>query len=154
MPNDDLTRRDFNKLTLAALGGAVAGGALAGCSQEGGSGDETELASGNASETDTILMSEPHVCRGLNTCKNMGAAKDNECAGMGTCASAEQQSCGGRNECKGQGGCGETPGQNTCSAKGDCSVPLNDKAWAKARDSFEAAMSKAGKKFGDAPTKG
>jgi hypothetical protein len=36
---------------------------------------------------------------------------------------------------------------------GECAVPLSDKAWAIARKNFEAAMKKAGKKFGDAPAK-
>jgi hypothetical protein len=34
---------------------------------------------------------------------------------------------------------------------GECAVPLKDKAWEKARKNFEAAMTKAGKKFGNAP---
>jgi hypothetical protein len=36
---------------------------------------------------------------------------------------------------------------------GECAVPLKDRAWAKARKNFEAAMTKAGKKFGDVPPK-
>ena len=50
-------------------------------------------------------------------------------------------------------GCGEHPGENQCKGMGECAVPLSDKAWAKARKNFEAAMKKAGKKFGDAPKK-
>jgi hypothetical protein len=36
---------------------------------------------------------------------------------------------------------------------GECAVPLKDKAWTHARKNFEAAMTKAGKKFGAAPAK-
>ena len=32
-------------------------------------------------------------------------------------------------------------------------MPLSDKTWDKARANFEAAMKKAGKKFGPAPAK-
>jgi hypothetical protein len=56
-------------------------------------------------------------------------------------------------DCAGLGGCGEKPGENKCKGMGECAVPLSDKAWAKARKNFEAAMTKAGKKFGDAPKK-
>jgi hypothetical protein len=55
------------------------------------------------------------------------------------------------NDCAGEGGCGEHPGENECKGRGECAVPLSDKPWAKARKNFEAAMTKAGKKFGDAP---
>ena len=103
------------------------------------------------------LLEEPHVCRGLNTCKEKsGCGKTkgkNECAGQGGCATAEKHDCKGQNVCKGQGGCGEHPGENTCKAKGACEVPLSDKTWKKARANFEAAMKKAGKKFGPAPAK-
>jgi len=34
---------------------------------------------------------------------------------------------------------------------GSCSVPLEAKTWKKARANYEAAMKKAGKKFGAAP---
>lgn len=142
-------RRDFSKLTMAALGGAVAGSAMTG------------RVWAEDKEEGSLLLREPHVCRGLNTCKGKAGCKSakheckgmNECAGQGGCATAEKHSCHGDNACKGQGGCGEKPGENACKGKGDCAVPLKEKTWKTARKNFEAAMKKAGKKFGDAPAK-
>src|SRR6266849_4750467 len=50
--------------------------------------------------------------------------------------------------CRGLGGCGEKPGQNACKGKSECAVPLDDKAWKKARTRYEEVMKKEGKKFG------
>ena len=97
------------------------------------------------------LLQEPHVCRGLNTCKGKGKGGKNECAGTSACATAKAHTCKGENACRGLGGCGETPGENKCKGMGECHVPLTEKAWAKARKNFEAAMKKDGKKVGDAP---
>ena len=80
-------------------------------------------------------------------------AAKNDCAGQSQCATAKAHTCGGDNDCAGLGGCGEHPGENKCKGMGECAVPLSDKAWDKARKNFEAAMKKAGKKFGDAPAK-
>ncbi len=139
-----MNRREFQRLTAAALGGVVGG----------------SLILRNAVAADDVgksLLEEPHVCRGLNTCKEKGgcgATKGkNACAGQGGCATAEKHDCKGMNACKGQGGCGEHPGENTCKTKGGCAVPLSDKTWAKARANFEAAMKKAGKTVGPAPAK-
>ena len=100
------------------------------------------------------ILSEKHVCRGINTCKSKGKGGDNDCAGKGWCATASAHSCHAKNDCKGQGGCGGHPGENSCKGKGACAVPLkDDKAWKMARSTFEAAMKKAGKTFGDAPAK-
>jgi len=98
-----------------------------------------------------FLMVEPHVCRGLNTCKGKGAGGENACAGQGACASAAAHSCNGENECKGQGGCGANPGQNECKGQGECGVPLMEKSWATARAAFEKSMADAGKEAGAAP---
>ncbi len=144
MDRHESTRRDFHKLSMAALGGAVAGGAMFSSPAFAGSEE---------------LLKEPHVCRGLNTCKGKGACKTaqneckgkNTCAGAGKCSSVAKHGCGGENACKGQGGCGEHPGENACKGKGDCSVPLDAKAWKKARANFEAAMKKAGKMVHPAP---
>lgn len=167
----DLNRRQFNQLATAAFGGIVAG-SIAGCGdkkkdgdkkgddkkggdKKGGDGSGTK---GNG-ETDThnaaLLLEEPHVCRGLNTCKGKGKCmgEKNACAGQGNCATAKAHSCHKENDCKGQGGCGDYPGQNTCKGKGECGVPLSDKAWTTARKAFEEQMKKAGKMFGDAPAK-
>ncbi len=73
-----------------------------------------------------LLLSEPHVCRGLNTCKSVGATKDNACARMGQCATAKAHDCKGLNECKGQSGCGEHPGEKKFKGMGECAVPLKE----------------------------
>lgn len=130
---------------MAALGGALAG------AEFGYSADEARAE--DKKEEKNPLLSDPHVCRGINTCKAKGADKKNACAGQGTCATAKAHSCHGDNECKGQGGCGAKPGENACKGKGECAVPLSDGAWKKARKRFEELMKKEGKKFGDAPPK-
>lgn len=135
--NGDWSRRDFTKFTAAAFAGVLTGSAT--------------LNAQDKKDAESLLLKEPHVCRGLNTCKTKGAGKKNECAGMGECATATAHECKGMNECKGQSGCGEKPGENACKGMGDCSVPLSEKAWKSARKNFETAMKKAGKKFGDAP---
>ncbi len=168
-----LNRRQFNQLSMAALGGVVAG-AAAGCgggdtattppaqpaptggSEAAGGGEETTDAGGEpaAAEHDVaFLMEEPHVCRGLNTCMNKGASGENACAGQGSCATAEAHTCHYENACKGQGGCGDYPGQNSCKGTGSCGVPLEDSSWEKARKAFEDAMKEAGKDVGAAPAK-
>ena len=134
--NHNLSRRDFHKLTSAALGGMMAG-AVVGCS----SGDNQA----KAAEVDR------HACRGLNDCKSQGADKQNACAGQGTCATAEKHACANQNACKHQGGCGETPGFNDCKTKGGCEVPLTGDMWTKARATFEDRQKKAGKQAGPAP---
>lgn len=133
MDGKSMSRRDFSRLTMAALGGLAAGAMIA--------------VPAMAADEESPLLKEPHVCRGLNTCKGVGAGKKNDCAGMGKCALAEKHTCKGENACKGQGGCGE----NACKGKGSCAVPLSEKTWTKARANFEAAMKKAGKKVGPAP---
>jgi hypothetical protein len=150
-----LDRRDFHKLSLAALGGVLAG-AAAGCggaAPPSGPSGPPAVSTNEQTYVEQLLTDEPHVCRGLNTCKGLGRSKENECAGLGTCATMADASCGGNNACQGQGGCGELPGMNSCKGKGGCHIPLMDQAWDKARESFEAAMKKSGKKFGPAPAK-
>ncbi len=132
MKKDDVSRRDFGKLTLAAFGGVLAGSMLSGKRLFA---DEKEAAK------------EAHSCCGLNSCKSNGAGGDNECAGMGKCATTEAHGCAGGNACKNQGGSYD----NDCKGKGSCAVPIKGDAWKKARSSFEASMNKAGKKFGAAP---
>ncbi len=134
---DHLNRRDFGKLTLAAFGGVLAG-ALAG---------ERLLAEEKKAAGGEFKLSDPHICCGLNTCKGHGKGAKNDCAGMGSCATAAEHGCAGSNACAGQG---ET-GTNDCKGKGSCAVPVSGDNWKKARASFEAAMNKAGKKFGPAP---
>ncbi|MBW3540810.1 MAG: hypothetical protein KY476_11105 [Planctomycetes bacterium] len=168
MSRTELTRRDFHRLTAAAMGGLVAG-SLIGCGGDdkgeeapggrtgtAGEGGDAKVSRGTSGAADakydvSLLLEEPHVCRGLNTCKGQATGGENECAGTGACATAEHHDCHGQNECKGQGGCGDYPGQNTCKGKGECSVPLMEGTWAKARAAFEKAMQGQGKEVGAAP---
>jgi hypothetical protein len=145
MKRSELHRRDFAKLAGAALSGLLAGAGLVSA--------EADEKPKMKDVTKPLLLQEPHVCRGLNTCKGNGPDKKNDCAGMGACTTVKAHKCTGMNECAGQGGCGEKPGENKCKGMGDCAVPLSDKAWTKTRASFEAAMKKADKKFGPAPAK-
>ncbi len=133
-------RRDFTKLAAAALGGLVAGASA-------GADDKKD----DKKEKKNPLLSDKHVCKGLNTCKGKGKGEKNDCAGMGACATAKAHTCGGDNECRGQGGCGDKPGENECKGMGKCHVPLEAKTWPKARKRFEELMTKDGKKFGAAP---
>jgi hypothetical protein len=143
----NLHRREFSKLAAAALGGLFVG-TTAGRAEE----KEEEKKEDKKTSKKNPLLLDPHICRGLNTCKNKGKKGDkNECAGQGTCHTVAKHTCKGENDCRGQGGCGAHPGENACKGKGDCHVPLKAGAWKKARKRFEAVMKKADKKFGDAP---
>lgn len=161
----DLNRRDFHRLSMAAMGGMLAG-ATVGCQNEqppakstdsgkpkDGANPKAEPASSGA-VTVADAKVEKHTCRGLNTCKGLGGgstAGKNACAGQGECATVAEHGCGDLNDCKGMGGCGKNPGENECKGKGGCHVPLMDHAWEKIRARFEAKMKADGKKFGDAP---
>ena len=153
-----LNRRDVTRLALAALGG-LASGALVGCVPTPSSAAAADKAAADKDKTNDAttprLLQDPHVCRGINTCKNKGKpSTTNDCAGQAHCATVKFHSCQGQNDCKGQGGCGENPGENDCKGKGGCQVPLDagkKMTWQKARKRFEELMKKAGKTFGDAP---
>lgn len=134
MKNDDVSRRDFGKLTFAAFGGVLAG----------------SLLSGRTVFADEKAAGDKHLCCGLNACKAQGVSGKNECAGQGTCATVQAHGCSGMNDCKALGG-GDNPGVNDCKGKGGCGVPLSGDGWKKARGNFEAAMAKAGNKVGAAP---
>ena len=151
-----LTRRQLTRLALATLGGLAAGcgggkpNAETASAPTGGS----SPAGGDGSAPTHPILSDPHICRGINTCKDKGKkGTTNACAGEGHCATAAFHDCNGQNACRGQGGCGEHPGENECKGKGACEVPLSDKTWPKARKKFEEVMTAAGKKFGPAPEK-
>ena len=101
-------------------------------------------------------MQDPHVCRGINTCKNKGKkGTTNDCAGQGHCATVKAHSCQGMNDCKGQGGCdGKKPRRERLQRQGQlrgAAGPGKKMTWQKARKRFEELMKKADKKFGDAP---
>jgi hypothetical protein len=158
-----LNRRDVTRLALAALGGLMSG-AIIGCAPAASTGkpagdkpaaDKDKPKDQPVAADTPRLLQDPHVCRGINTCKNKGEkGTTNQCAGQGHCATVKAHSCQGMNDCKGQGGCGENPGENECKGKGGCAVPLDagkKMTWQKARKRFEELMKKAGKTFGDAP---
>ena len=154
MRPSELSRRDFTALAAAALGGLLAGITEVGAEDEK---KEDKPKDKDKGKKKPPLLEDKHVCRGLNTCKNKGKGK-NECAGQGNCAVAKAHTCKGENDCRGQGGCAvkdknTCAGENECKGKGGCEVPLSDKTWPKARKRFEELMTKAGKKFGDAPPK-
>lgn len=165
MNSSEMNRRDFTRWTAAAFGGVVAG-TMAGCAGEkdaeapsapagGGGAPEgsgaARITDGEATHDVAYMLEEPHVCRGLNTCKGKGQGGENGCGGQGACATATAHSCHTHNECKGQGGCGEHPGQNACKGQGECAVPLSEPAWETARAAFEKAMTDAGNAVGTAP---
>jgi hypothetical protein len=150
MRERNLDRRDFNRLTTAALGG-LATGALLGCNKGSGT-----IAPGGGKEArgeTMVAKAEVHLCRGLNECKGQGKEGKNECRGQGACATAKEHTCGGQNECKGLGGCGETVGANDCKGKGGCHVPLMDDAWTTLRKKKEAEWAEKKLESGTAPAK-
>ena len=147
MHTPDLNRREFTKLAAAAMGGLLAGASAIRAAED----DKPKP----KDPKKPLLLQEPHICRGLNpTCKGEYKGKKNDCAGQAYGPTAKEHVCKTHNDCAGLGGCGEHPGENRCKGMGECAVPLKDKTWEKARKNFEAAMTKAGKKFGDAPKKG
>jgi len=161
-----LDRRRMAQLTGVAVVGLAAGAMLRGLSigsRSAGSEASTSRHRDGAdasslSEIDaaspagiqpSLMLREPHVCRGLNACKGLGKSHNNECAGRGSCATAASHACNGLNDCKGQGGCGEYPGQNQCNGKGSCAVPLKKETWGKARRVFEKLMAAQKKTVGN-----
>lgn len=147
MAGRELDRRDFHKLTSAALGG-LAAGAVLGCS----SSTPAPKATGTPAKGETtVAVAEVHLCRGLNECKGQGKDGKNACRGQGTCATAKEHSCGGQNDCKGLGGCGEEVGANECKGKGGCHVPLMDSAWEKLRKKKEGEWTEKKLESGAAP---
>jgi hypothetical protein len=141
--NHSLDRRDFHRLTAAALSG-LASGAVLGCGKSGDGGRPGDAA---------VAKADVHLCRGLNDCKGLGKDGMNDCRGQGSCATAKEHSCGGQNECKGLGGCGEKVGANDCKGQGGCHVPLMDSAWDTLRKRKEAEWADKKLEFGQAPAK-
>jgi hypothetical protein len=176
----DNSRRGFNSWIAMAMSGLVSG--LMGLARESEAGEQPPPPTeGNAAQppaaenrqdrakkkkqpdSSNLLLSEPHVCRGLNTCKGKGADGRNACAGQGVCATAPHHMCKGNNECRGLGACEEGtwpqhqpeyPGENTCKGKGGCEVPMypnRARMWIKARNRFGAIMADMGKSIGYPP---
>ena len=87
MNGTTLNRRDVTRLALAALGGLVTG-ALVGCGGNPTTEGKTPADTGKGTAQGTgsgeklsRLLEDPHVCRGINTCKNKGKkGTANECA--------------------------------------------------------------------------
>ncbi len=92
MKSNDLSRREFAKLTAAALGGVVAGAAT------------VRISAAAEGETLGPLTEGKNVCRGLNPACGGHKGGDNKCAGQGSCHTANKHTCHGGNDCKGQGG--------------------------------------------------
>lgn len=174
----DNGRRGFNSWFAMAFSGLVTG--VVGLVQnapaqdrpppppgegDGGQSQPAQPAGSKKKPVDStnLFLSEPHVCRGLNTCKGKGADGKNACAGQGICATAPHHLCKGNNECRGLGACEEGtwpqhqpeyPGENTCKGKGGCEVPMypnRAKMWIKARNRFGAIMADMGKRIGYPP---
>ncbi len=101
MEKKDLSRRGFSTLTLAAAAGIMAGSKVA---MAQGSGAK-KPAKKEFPVDPALLLQDPNVCRGLNTCSGKGKG-EHTCAGQGSCATAAAHACNGMNDCKGQGGCG------------------------------------------------
>jgi len=112
-----------------------------------------------AKPTTVTVPKELHACMGLNACKGHDRFGNNECAGMGFCATISH-ACHSLNNCRGQGGCGfygsahqqSEPGDNPCAWFGSCAVPINadrlitdgdfkeKTVWKRARTVFEKRM--------------
>jgi len=148
MEDKNVSRRNFSKLTLAAAGGVIAGSQAAWGQEGSDKKKENEKGEKQFPVEAGLLLSDPNVCRGLNSCQGKGKG-EHACAGQSACATVEAHSCHGTNDCRGQGGCGGYPGQNTCKEQGHCAVPLSDKAWGLARKQFEHLMKDMDKKFGE-----
>ncbi len=145
MDRNDMNRRNFGKLALAALGGAIAGSSLINADdKKDAKKDDKKEDKKPEKKKEPLLLNEPHVCRGLNTCKGKGKGGKNECAGQGACATAKEITCKGKADCAGLGGCGEKPGENACKGQNGCAVPIKMEAgWKKARTRFEEEAKKA-----------
>jgi hypothetical protein len=145
-----LDRRDFHRLTAAALSGLAAGG-LIGCNKAPQESNATAEGGSAATGDAQLVKADVHLCRGLNDCKGLGKGEKNECRGQGTCATAKEHSCGGQNDCKGLGGCGETVGKNDCKGQGGCHVPLMEGAWKTLRERKESEWKEKNLPVGAAP---
>src|SRR4029077_14327539 len=92
-------RQNSYKLSMAALGSMLAGASMAGADDKKSSSSDDKPKAKDPKKP--ALLQEPHICRGLNTCKGKGKGGKNDCAGQGNCATAKAHSCGGENDCRG-----------------------------------------------------
>ncbi len=103
------------------------------------------------------MSQEPHVCRGLNTCKGKAQSGKNDCAGQGDCATAKAHTCAGDNDCAGLGGCdNKSTRRARTSARAWAAAPCRSRTrrpGPRPASNFEADMKKAcpDKKIGEAP---
>jgi hypothetical protein len=147
------TRRDFSRFVAVAIGGLAAGIVPGQDAKPGQESKKTDTRSKVFIDPVLLIDADPHVCRGLNSCKGKGKEGGNACAGQGSCATAPAITCSANNSCKGKGGCGGYPGQNTCKGHGECAVPLKKEIWDIARKQFEQLMKAQGRTIGKPPAK-
>ena len=136
MKKDNVSRRDFGKLALAAFGGVVAGSVLGGSLL---SADEMKKEAAKA---------DAHACCGLNACKGQGKGGDNDCAGQGKCSTTEAHGCAGRQRLQEPGRRGHQRLQGTGELHGAHQGRRLEEG---ARQTTRPSMTKAGKKFGPPP---
>ena len=174
MQPEEVSRRDFHKLSTAALCGLIAGTAF-GCGEQaaapGSKGTtpppitaappttpavaaktdakaDAKTAGKSAAAVTTVAL---HACRGLNECKGLGKSKKNDCAGKGDCYTVTH-SCSGQNDCKYQGGCSGKHGTNDCKGQGGCGhFPIEDAAWKKAAPRSSRARRRPKRRSGRPP---
>lgn len=68
MSHENMGRRNFGRLTLVAAGGLVAGSQVA-----FGQGKKDEKP--DLGVDPSLLLAEPHTCKGLNSCKGEGKGR-------------------------------------------------------------------------------
>jgi len=129
MDPQELNRRDFHRLTMAAVGGVLAG-TVAGCGGEDKPAPPPKAhpqrppTPNRPSRLNRRARKSPRS-RGIRTraadstpARIKGPLARTTVPGNGVCATkAWHHSCGGQNDCKGQGGCGETATMNDCKQK-------------------------------------
>ena len=116
LPEPEMNRRGFARLASAALSGLLVGSAVA-----------QEKKDPKKEPKKNPLLSDKHVCKGLNACKGKGKGGKNDCAGIGACATAKAHTCGEMNECRGQGGCGQSPARTSAKAWARATFPWKRK---------------------------
>ena len=91
-----------------------------------------------------LLLHDPHVCRGINTCKDKGkVGTTNECAGQGHCPRSTPTPARARTTARATAAATTTPARTSAAARA-LHVPLSVPkfTWHKARIRFEELMPK------------